>query len=519
MSKRDLAARSARAGTVLHPAADWVADHPPGHAQGFGFYLGLVRARLGLVLLILLMTIGSTVVFVLQADKVYQAEADLLVTPIPSNNEDFFGLGLVSESGDPTRDAETLAQLVTTTAVAARVQERIGGGTSPASLLDHVRAEPVAQSSIVAITADAETPERTAQIANAFAEEAIELRTERLHALLDTVVPKLQDQLDAVPEADVAAQEELGRKLRALETLRLLPDPTLHLETRATPPNSPVSPRPLLSIGAATIAAVILAFGIVLGAHFLDPRIESEDDLRRYRIPILARTPRERRARPFRRLPLLAHKAPLRPDELSFAGVEEFHRFATLLAVRTPDRQRTIFVTGTGPGIGKTTTSINLAAALATVSESIILVEADARRPTIAGALAIEPRVQVAEVLSGRAPVSDALVTSEALPERVEVLAGNAHDASLALVTPEGAETLMREVARRRGWLVVDGAALSYAPDSLLLAKSVASIVIVVHLHLSRVRDLEELAELMIQQGLVPAGFVILSSKSRPVYR
>jgi MinD-like ATPase involved in chromosome partitioning or flagellar assembly len=162
---------------------------------------------------------------------------------------------------------------------------------------------------------------------------------------------------------------------------------------------------------------------------------------------------------------------------------------------------------------------MNLAAALATVSESIILVEADARRPTIAGALGIEPRAPVADVLGGRVPVSDALVKSEVLPERVEVLAGDPGDASLALVTPEGADALVREVARRRGWLVVDGAALSYAPDSLILAKSVASIVIVVHLHLSRMRDLEELAELMIQQGLVPAGFVILGSRSRPVYR
>jgi succinoglycan biosynthesis transport protein ExoP len=512
--QRDLAVQSGGPGPVVHQDPDWIGEPPTSH--GLGLYADLLRTRLSLVLLILFLTIGSAVVFVLRADKVYEAEADLLVTPIPDNNQDLFGLGLVSTSGDPTRDAETLARLITTRTVAQRVYERIGG-PSPAALLKDVSAEPVAQSSIVAVTAKADDPDRAALVANGFARAAIDIRTTRMRAQLDSIIPSLRQQIADLPESETANRDALSARLQSLETLRLLPDPTLHLETRAAPPASASSPKPVLSIGAATVAGIILAFGIVLGAHFLDPRIEREEDLRRYRIPILGRIPRQRKVRFLGRLPFFSHGAPLRPDELTLPVLDEYHRFATLLAARTKDRQRTIFVTGTGPGVGKTTTSLNVAAALANLRETTVLVEADTRRPTLAHALNLTPQLDVTDVLSGQVPAAQALMEAGGLADGVEVLA--AQKPSLVPVSAEAAEGLVREVARRRSWLVVDGAALNYAPDSLVLAKSVANVLVVVNLHLSRLRDLEDLAELMAQQGLVPAGFVLVGTKSRPVYR
>jgi capsular polysaccharide biosynthesis protein len=504
--------------TPAPSVADWVSDAPG--SQGLAFYLGLVRARIGFVLLLLTAAIGTTAFLVSRAESVYETKADLLVTPIPDNNEDLFGLGLVSQSGDPTRDAETLAQLVTTRPVADRVAEQLGDNTPPASLLDDVTAEPVAQSSIVAITARANDPERAARIANEFARAAIALRTERMRTLVNSVIPKLRAQLDQLPESETAARDELGARLRSLETLSLLPDPTLHLETLATPPNGAVSPRPVLSLMAATIAGIVLAFGIVLGAHFLDPRIQREEDLRRYRVPILGRIPRQSRGNWLRRrFRLLQPRSPLRPDELSAPVVDELHRIATMLSARTKDGDRTLFVTGTGPHIGKTTSALNLAAALAVVGQSVMLVEADTRRPALARTLDLHPQVDVTEVLNGGIPPAEALAQAEALSDGLHVLACNPESASFAPVSADGAVALIREVARQHNWLLVDGGALNYAPESLVLAKTAASVLIIVNYHVSRRRDLEELAELLIQQGIVPAGFVIIGGKSRRVYR
>ena len=40
-------------------------------------------------------------VYVVFADDVYQAEADVLITPVPAADETLDGLGLVTESFDP----------------------------------------------------------------------------------------------------------------------------------------------------------------------------------------------------------------------------------------------------------------------------------------------------------------------------------------------------------------------------------------------------------------------------------
>ena len=141
------------------------------------------------------MCVALAATYVATTEREYEGAADLLVTPIPRTNTDLFGFGLVSESGDPIRDVETFARLITTPAVAERVRARLGLEGSAGSLLKRVSAEPVAQSSIVTITAKAGSPDAAALMANSFGEAAIAERTARLNAVLDSVIPRLRRQL------------------------------------------------------------------------------------------------------------------------------------------------------------------------------------------------------------------------------------------------------------------------------------------------------------------------------------
>jgi hypothetical protein len=45
----------------------------------------------------------------------------------------------------------------------------------------------------------------------------------------------------------------------------------------------------------------------------------------------------------------------------------------------------------------------------------------------------------------------------------------------------------------------------------------VASVLLLVRLHKTRTRDLADLAELLQQQGIVPAGFVIVGGRQRSI--
>src|SRR4051794_31440850 len=122
----------------VQAAADWVGA--PRANEGLRLYFDVLRARIWLIALVVVVAVASAAFVVSRIDKVYAAEAGLLVTPIPDANENLFGLGLVSESGDPTRDAETLAQLITTPAVARRVREALELDTPPRALLKDVAA-------------------------------------------------------------------------------------------------------------------------------------------------------------------------------------------------------------------------------------------------------------------------------------------------------------------------------------------------------------------------------------------
>jgi Mrp family chromosome partitioning ATPase len=505
----DPGAEETRVGRAAGP---WVGEPAP--VPRLPLYLDVLRSRIWLIVLIVAVSVAAAATIVARTESVYRADADLLVTPIPRNSETLFGFGLVTESGDPTRDVETAAQLITTQRVAQRVRARLGLDESAQSLLGRVRAEPVAQSGIVTITADAANPRLAAQLANAFGQAAIAERTERLHALLDTTIPQFRRQLARVPARERAARESLAARLQALETLRLLPDPTLHFENAAVPPTSAVAPRPVLSIGAAFVAALSLAIGAVLGAHLLDTRVMREEELRRYRLPIIARIPREdRRER-------LGRRAPLWPDQLSDATADAFRRFASSLEAGIDRRaNHTVFVTGAAPADGKTTVSINLATSLASLSDRVILIDADSRRPSLSRALGLAPSRGLTSVVTGNTKLEDAIEPAHGLASNVAVLAQEPTELlAPAPISYEAADSLIRWSSVLAHWVVCDGPALNYAPDALPIAKRAGIVLLVVRLGKTRARELSELGELLTQQSITPDGFVVIGGKHQLAY-
>jgi receptor protein-tyrosine kinase len=335
-----------------------------------------------------------------------------------------------------------------------------------------------------------------------------------MHRQLDAVIPEVRKGIARLPASEREARSALLQQLRDLEALRTLNDPTLRLETPAEPNPTQVSPRPVLSLAAAIVAGLLIGVAAALGMQLFDPRLQREEQLRRYRIPILARVRLERgRSRPHKALPRL-------PGELSPVSRDSYLLLGATLSVNPAGDQqkRSVLVTGPSAGDGKTTTAVNVASALAE-SQRVALVETDTRRPSLARLLGLPVKIGLTNLIASRGNVQDSLLQLGPSAPGVQLVAHRTGEAPLsAVLTSETARWLIRQVQTAVDWVVIDAAPVTLVPDALPLAQEVDHVIVVVRLGNTKLKALEQLAELLQQQGIVPSGFVLIGGRGATAY-
>jgi tyrosine-protein kinase len=489
-------------------AMDWL--QPPEEQEGLKRYVETIRERIWLIVISVVVTTGIALLYVATATKTYSAEADVLVTPISGTDPALTGLGLIPQSSDPTRDVETASRLITDINVATQVQKVLHSNRSPSSLLGSVSALPVATSNIVAVTADDSSPEGARRLANAFAQQAIAYRTSQLHAQIDTLLPQLEAQERQGGGATVAGGTPLDAQIAELQQLRASPDPTITVQSLASLPTSPSSPKPVLSVVGGIIAGLILGVAAAFAAQLLDPRLRREAQLRRsFRLPILGRIPREPHA----------SADPLPPRHVSAATGEAYRALrATLAGPRGRSGEgKVILVTGSSPSEGKTTTSMNLATSLALAGNRVILIESDLRRPALAEAMSLRPdNGGVVSVLIENTTLAESLIPSATYGPNLRLLLSDYEGGWIAeLFSIPTAERMIQDARRMADFVIIDSAPLNEVVDALPLALEADEVLIVVRLGVTRLDKLTQLAELLAENGVRPVGFAVVGS-ARP---
>jgi len=509
MARRVSLAGSTQPDSLPRGDAAWLV--PGGEAQGLVSYLEAIRSGRWIIASALVACLGVALLYLAQADKVYEASADLLISP---QQEPPVPLpGIIIQSSDPTRDVETVARLVTSPPVARRVIDALALDTTVTGLLNRVSVEPLAQSNIVTITAEGATPQEAKRLADAFGTEFVEHRADRLHEELDQQIARLEPLVGPNPSpAELANPESPAALLAYLRRLRLGDDPSVSFESQAELPTSAASPRPVLTIAAAIVGGLVIGLVGAFALQLLDPRLRREDQLRsRFRLPILARIPLERGRK----------GRPLLPSELSLGALDGYQALRAALTTSRRDSLtgRVLLVTGPSPGDGKTTAAINLASTVAAAGKRVILIEADSRRPSIGRALDMRAEVGLASVVTGRRYLVDALMPVGGEDAKLRVLLNAPDEAPAADVLSHlSADTLLLQAQRLADWVIVDSPPLNHVAETLALAQAVDDLLVVVRIGRTNFRDLTELSEMLAQQAITPAGFVVLGGHARTGY-
>jgi capsular exopolysaccharide synthesis family protein len=484
--------------------ADWL--QPPEEQEGLQRYVETIRERFWLIVATVAVTTGIALLYVATATKTYEAEADLLVTPVTSDDTVLVSLGLIRESADPTRDVETASRLITNVDVAERVKEEIGSPLAPQDLLEEVTAEPVAQSNIVAVTATANSPEGARELANAFAQGAVADKTQEFHAQIERQLPVLRAQVEAGGDPTLG-DTPIASTIAQLQLLRSGPTPDMRVETLAPLPTTQASPRPALSIAAGIVAGLILGIAAAFGSQVLDPRLRREAQLRRlYRLPILGRIPKEASK---------IDKQPLAPGRVSPVTAEAYRTLrATLTGPSRGSKGRVILITGSSPSEGKTTTAVNLAASLALAGKRVILIESDLRRPVLGDVLGARPdRGGVVSVLIENTTLAQALTLTSSYGPNLQVLLADYEGGWIAeLFSIPTAERMIDDAREMADYVIIDSPPLNEVVDALPLAMRSDDVLIVARLGVTRLDKLSQLGELLAESGVRPAGFAVIGT-------
>lgn len=487
---------------------------------GVAGYVQALREHWLLVVTLVVLAVGTAAAYSYTAAKRYEADASLIVTPLSASDSVFLGTSALREGGVQSNGVLTAARLIQTPETAEAAAESLGDGTSASALLASIEVSPVSQSSLVTIRGKAGTPERAAEIANAFAEAIVANRTQLLQNDISASIERLEDRLDQIAgeATSLAEARAIQQKLSTLRPLVGAEDPTLRIASRAVEPDVPAWPRPKLSIAVALLAALLLGSGAALAAELISPRVNRADELLlEQRLPILARIPRLSRRTLSRYL--------TGREQLPPTAWEAYRTLRASLANAGADGgfPRTVLVSSSIPGEGKTLTSINLAITMALSGVKVVLVDADLRRPMIATAFGIPARTRgFATLLGGEADPQRALVSPPHQPRELKLLLASPQQAWMVdLLQRERIERVLDRLKQNADVVIIDSPPVGEVADALALADVVETVIIAVRLGHSRRDKLNELRRMLAQRGISPAGFVVTNrrrSRARGYY-
>ncbi len=275
----------------------------------------------------------------------------------------------------------------------------------------------------------------------------------------------------------------------------------------AMSPSSPSSPKWKLNILIGIVGGLVLGVLVALLKDVLSKRIQDGDEISEYiDAPIIGRIPEEE---------LLNDTKPMVVNEPGSPVAEDFRRIRTNLTFMAPIEDtncRLIVVTSTGASEGKTTTSVNIAAALAENGAKVLLIDADLRHPSVANKLDIDGSAGLTHVLSGQASVKD-VVQRYWKPNLHVMPAGpKPPNASTLLNSPIMVELLNNAIARY-DYVLIDTAPMVVANDAVIFVRRGGSLIMVCRRDQTLKRDLREISEELATLDLPVNGAIFTSAR------
>jgi polysaccharide biosynthesis transport protein len=332
--------------------------------------------------------------------------------------------------------ARTYAKVADSPILAGRVAAALPFEANRGTVQGAMEFEPVDETQLLRITADDGDPARARTLANTYASE-----------LIDYSEAQLGD----------AARSEIA-----------FADP-------ASAPSQPARPKPTLYTTVGAFLGLLAGVALAFLAEALDRRIRTREELEH-----------------LVGAPTLAH-VPLRgSDAASAVGfAETFRLLRTNIEFMHRDAAplRSIAVISPSEGDGKSSVSYNLALSLAEAGHSVILIEADMRRPGLQRHVLVDGGESVDKGLSAYLSLASAgmesVLRDTAMPGLRFIPAGVLPPAPSTLLDGARSRALLDDAMSRATTVIIDTPPLSVGAEASTLAASADAALMVVDLRVS----------------------------------
>ncbi len=282
-----------------------------------------------------------------------------------------------------------------------------------------------------------------------------------------------------------------------------------HVITPASVPTVPINAEDYkgpASKGALLGAGLVLAAFVVFA--MFDNRINNSEDIeKRMNVKCLAVIPeiKFKKRKKSKNIPIT-----ILNNRVGY-GFKESYRLVRTKVKKYCDKNKckVILVSSAVPGEGKTTTSINIALSLAEISDKVVLIDADLRKPSVADRLKLDKDfISINTVLKGNAEVLEALTDID--NSRLKVLAGgNSVKNALECMGSEEMKNIIAKLRANFDYVVIDTPPCGIMSDASMISQYADGMIMVVRCNKSKISYISHALSLLAGNGFPIIGCIL----------
>jgi capsular exopolysaccharide synthesis family protein len=304
----------------------------------------------------------------------------------------------------------------------------------------------------------------------------------------------------------------LQQRLRTAELQSGLDAAEVDVVDRALPPVSPTLQSPTSIIATNTVffllGSIVIAFlleSLDTGLHNI-AEIESVMEL-----PSLAIIPRAKRTGADQTAAMSTAQRNVNVlTQPKSQFTEAFRSLRTSLLLSTVGHPpKYILFTSATPSEGKTTTASNLACVLAQGDSSVLLIDADLRRPNVHHRFGLSGKVGLTGVLAGTTTLEEAIQHVPEVPNLDILPSGPVPPFPTEMLSSEAMRELLERLGGMYTHIVIDSPPILSVTDGVILARVADAVVLVIRHGKSSKHVILRARDLLLRSGAPLSGLVL----------